>query len=76
MACSSKSSSIQDKALRSQAREVVYRVGDYFTNLKKSGTLDVNVAVATAEATGVSCSSVKRVMKEGKVSLISSDDSF
>ncbi|KAF6197846.1 hypothetical protein GE061_008816 [Apolygus lucorum] len=52
------------KALRSQAREIVYNVFQYFTTKKNDDNAKYNVREVTSEATGVSARTVGYIMKE------------
>ncbi|KAF6210883.1 hypothetical protein GE061_013994 [Apolygus lucorum] len=52
------------KALRSQAREIVYNVFQYFTTKKNDDNTKYNVHEVTSEATGVSARTVGYIMKE------------
>ncbi|XP_046391551.1 uncharacterized protein LOC124159685 [Ischnura elegans] len=68
MASSSKSSPARGRPLKSQAREIVYRVSRFLNELKSEEVLTLNVVSATSQATGVSASTVKRIASEGKLS--------
>ncbi|KAF6201575.1 hypothetical protein GE061_003967 [Apolygus lucorum] len=52
------------KALRSQAREIVYNVFQYFTTKKNDDNAKYNVREVTSEATGVLARTVSYIMKE------------
>lgn len=63
------SSSASGRPLRGQAREIVYNVAKHLREQKELHNLKYNVAQSTSEATGISKSSVKRVLAEGKCAL-------
>lgn len=63
----SKSSSVSGRPLRGQAREIVYNVAQYFKELKEQHNLqNANILFMTSRATGVSVSTVTKILKEGK----------
>lgn len=53
------------RALRSQAREIVYNVHTFLSEQKKTYNLEYNTTKATAQATGISKSTVERIVREG-----------
>lgn len=62
-----KSNLIPGRSLRGQAREIIYNVATHLKENKLSYGLKYNVSKATSAATGVSESTVKRILAEGKV---------
>nr|XP_031841206.1 uncharacterized protein LOC116430775 [Nomia melanderi] len=64
------------RPLGSQAREIVYNVHAYLTENKKKFHLEYNVLESTSDATGVSRSTVNRIVRERKKSVTGEDSTF
>lgn len=60
------SSSASGRSLRGQAREIVYNVAKHLREQKELHNLMYNVVQSTSEATGISQSSVKRILAEAR----------
>lgn len=68
MEMASCSSSSSGKPLNGQAREMVYNVATYLAKQKEQYKLKYNVVDSTHDATGISKTFIKRILKDGKES--------
>ncbi|XP_015428709.1 PREDICTED: uncharacterized protein LOC107185528 [Dufourea novaeangliae] len=64
------------RPLGSQAREIVYNVYAYLAENKKKFLLEYNVLESTSDATGVSRSTINRIVRERKKSITDEDSTF
>jgi hypothetical protein len=56
--------SIDGRPIKGHAREIIVRDAKYFKLRKEKYKMDFNIAQSTSEATGVSITSVKIILKE------------
>lgn len=76
MASTSKSGCASGRPLRGQARELVFNVYTHLKDQKEQFKLKYNVIQATSNATGVSESLIKKIVAEGKQSVVKGSLTF